>query len=477
MIHKWELKEFKKGSKSEYRLRLKCQQDDIEELKRFLEENNILILKEFKSLNPEFNYVFYFNFDKETVQKFLLFLKSLCNDGEFVSQIETSEQEDGLKYLYELLKDIYEIPDLSEKNRKEEEEVVDKDLKEKYYEILKESTKTFSTIEDINLLIQSLFKTAMQMGYSKGLFLFKDEDVYSFLDGFGVDKNISGIYKIDIYTANKIKSIGKILIKDSLPLDIVNSQELFKVFPVGVVISVGEKDVADGFFILDEKENLKKDFKNDIEFLDTILHQIQFVLKSFRLKKEAIIDALTGVYRYDYFVNKLNEEIYRSSKMYKRPLSLIMLDIDDFKKVNDVFGHEIGNLLLKEIGKILKESVRLTDIVARYGGDEFAIIVIYPHEIYPNSENYKDVIKEHLRETLKIANTARDKIKNLEIRIQQDNEIFKLKSTVSIGISFMTGFEEKIHSEDLIKLADKALYMSKLEGKNKISIYGMKKIF
>ena len=93
-----------------------------------------------------------------------------------------------------------------------------------------------------------------------------------------------------------------------------------------------------------------------------------------RTEELTIIDELTETFNYRYFVQKLQEEKRRALR-YTVPLSLIMVDIDWFKKLNDSYGHEVGNIVLKDISSIIKRCVRDVDLFARYGGEEFAVIL------------------------------------------------------------------------------------------------------
>src|SRR3972149_1465480 len=92
-------------------------------------------------------------------------------------------------------------------------------------------------------------------------------------------------------------------------------------------------------------------------------------------KTLAITDGMTGLYNHRYFLERINEEFERTRR-YKRSLSLIMIDVDHFKKYNDTHGHQKGDEILKRVTKILKDTVRKSDTIARYGGEEF--IIIFP---------------------------------------------------------------------------------------------------
>ncbi|WP_291570069.1 diguanylate cyclase [Clostridium sp. UBA4548] len=161
-------------------------------------------------------------------------------------------------------------------------------------------------------------------------------------------------------------------------------------------------------------------------------------------------DGLTGLYNHRYFHDTLREKIILSERD-NQPISMIIMDIDYFKHYNDLYGHQKGDEVLKNIGILLKEISRSKDIVARYGGEEFALIL-------PNT-NENEVIKigEHIRRNIETT--------YFEGEENQPNG----KLTVSVGISV---FPDKAKNDiDLIKSADDALYRAKFFNKNRVEIY------
>lgn len=162
------------------------------------------------------------------------------------------------------------------------------------------------------------------------------------------------------------------------------------------------------------------------------------------IKALSIHDGLTGIYNHAYIVEALKDEIERS-KRYKSPLAVVIIDIDDFKKVNDTFGHLAGDLVLKKLAELLKRSLRTIDIVGRYGGEEFLAIL-------PET----DGVNGHT-----VAERFRDTIEH-EIFVYGDD---KMNITVSGGIGhYVYGMDVN----KLIKVADDNLYRAKREGKNRI---------
>jgi diguanylate cyclase (GGDEF)-like protein len=162
-----------------------------------------------------------------------------------------------------------------------------------------------------------------------------------------------------------------------------------------------------------------------------------------------ITDELTGIFNYRYFARKLKEEQRRAAR-YDLPLSLIMLDIDWFKKFNDTYGHEVGNIVLKGITSVVKKCIRDVDIFARYGGEEFVIILPQTPQIEVSQ------IGERIRAQIESATFG------------GGDNMPELKVTVSVGIS---SYPENGKSEDeLLAVVDQALYRAKGSGKNKVCV-------
>ncbi len=161
------------------------------------------------------------------------------------------------------------------------------------------------------------------------------------------------------------------------------------------------------------------------------------------------IDGLTGVYNHSVFHNLLDNEISRAVR-YKHNFSLLMIDIDDFKKFNDKYGHQTGDKILKELASLFKSLVRKTDPVARYGGEEFTIIL--PETVKARGVKFGNRIVNGVVST---------KFKG----IPQSETV-----TVSVGIA---GYPDDARTHKaLIKKSDKALYQAKKMGKNTLCVYG-----
>jgi len=162
-----------------------------------------------------------------------------------------------------------------------------------------------------------------------------------------------------------------------------------------------------------------------------------------RLEELSITDDLTGIYNRRHFYEKLSQEIARADR-HKRPLSLLMFDVDHFKSYNDTHGHLAGNRILERVGRIVSEEIREVDWGFRYGGDEFTVIL--PETSKENAR----VVAERIRK-------AFEKCKFDE-------------TTLSIGIA---QYDLESDLEILIKHADEAMYKAKNQGGNRIEIYGI----
>ncbi|MEE4164520.1 MAG: diguanylate cyclase [Desulfocapsaceae bacterium] len=167
-----------------------------------------------------------------------------------------------------------------------------------------------------------------------------------------------------------------------------------------------------------------------------------------KLRELAIRDELTGLHNHRYFQEQLELEITRCGR-YKHPLSLLLLDLDFFKKVNDTYGHPAGDHVLREVGKALSSLVRVNDTVARYGGEEFAIIL-------PETATSGGKV---------LAQRVRRGVEQLQISFAKQS----IPITVSIGLACTDMTAEGMGRTELISKSDQALYKAKHEGRNRVA--------
>ncbi len=165
------------------------------------------------------------------------------------------------------------------------------------------------------------------------------------------------------------------------------------------------------------------------------------------LESLAITDGLTKLYNSRYFFKQLKGEIERHMR-YSRPLSLLLMDIDDFKRVNDTFGHLQGDRILIKVGRIITSCLRAMDTAYRYGGEEFTAIL-------PETEIKKACI---------VGERIREAVFNKKIKDYESGETIPI--TISIGA---TEFSKEDDFQSFIKRSDTAMYMSKAHGKNKLT--------
>ncbi|WP_345978631.1 diguanylate cyclase [Sulfurimonas sp. HSL3-2] len=166
-----------------------------------------------------------------------------------------------------------------------------------------------------------------------------------------------------------------------------------------------------------------------------------------QLSDLALTDRLTGLYNRGSFDETLSYELERAQR-YNRSLSLLMLDLDYFKKINDTYGHQAGDDVLKKIANVIKQSIRGSDYPARFGGEEFIIIL-------PETENSKAV---------ELAQRIRKTLENEPIAISENETIHV---TTSIGV---VTSRQGITTQTLLYLVDKALYKAKRNGRNQVSL-------
>jgi diguanylate cyclase (GGDEF)-like protein len=213
----------------------------------------------------------------------------------------------------------------------------------------------------------------------------------------------------------------------------------------GKVIGIMQVTLDFGSVISTRERRLLMIFANSsaIAIDNSLLHK--------KTQELTITDELTDLYNFRYFKIRLADELKRADR-YRQKLSILMLDLDHFKTVNDQYGHQTGNVILREISNIIKQCIRDVDVVARYGGEEFTVIL--PQTDREDAE----VIAERIRESV-----AKNHFQNNRGRRE-------IKITVSIG---GCTYPDGIHTlEQLLEKADNALYRAKGEGRNFVFFAG-----
>lgn len=177
---------------------------------------------------------------------------------------------------------------------------------------------------------------------------------------------------------------------------------------------------------------------------------IENAINNEKLKQLGLTDALTGIHNRRYFMQRLEEEVVRGLRQ-ELPVSCLFIDIDHFKSFNDLYGHSIGDEVLRYVANIIKQQMRLSDVLARYGGEEFSVLLT----------NTDSVLAQEIADRIRIA------IAEAELKV--DSLADGLNVTVSIGCTTMQQTNSQNISalgDSLLNSADQALYMAKDSGRN-----------
>lgn len=182
--------------------------------------------------------------------------------------------------------------------------------------------------------------------------------------------------------------------------------------------------------------------------IETVVPQFAETLSNIRIQQESITDELTGAYNRRYVMRILEEKFKRSYSDKENRLSVAMIDIDNFKTVNDTYGHLAGDKVLKSVVDVFRKTLREVDVIGRYGGEEFLILIAAKNEV-----------------ASKVCERIRSAIEKMKIS-WENREIW-----ITVSIGFLS-FNEKINNfEEMIALADLCLYEAKKSGKNKVVEY------
>jgi len=216
--------------------------------------------------------------------------------------------------------------------------------------------------------------------------------------------------------------------------------------------------------ILKHRKEMSDSFKRQVNLLTAICDYFLTVKKSFNYPKVVELkvfeeanhfskcDSLTGLYNRGYFEESLSGEISRSRR-YETEFSILFLDFDDFKRINDTMGHLAGDYVLKKVANLIKGEKREEDVIARYGGEELVIIL-------PETNKVNTLIK---------AERIRRKIQDMPLTFEGKD----IRLTVSCGVA--TFPQDAQEANKLIHCADQALYRAKAEGKNRVCLFSTDK--
>jgi len=340
---------------------------------------------------------------------------------------------------------------------------VERNLRRRVYEIhnLLEVSNELYSILNLNQLINSaLLIIVGQIGCQRSLALLYDNNLrrYSKKYAKGVDNlEIADLeLPVDHPVINYFEHNQR-----AVTMEYLGEQEAFADFAeyllkrgIEVVAPIVHSERVQGIIGSGQLLSEQKFGKDELDILNILINMISISVSNAqtyeKVKNLSLTDAMTNLNNYRYFEDRLKEEINRGRRN-NVPVSLLMLDIDHFKNYNDTLGHQAGDEALRSVGWILKNAVREEDIVNRYGGEEFCVILPgIPRDVIP-------ILGERIRAKIE------------EYPFYKENVQPGGKLTVSLGGASFP--ENADNFEDLVYKADQALYKSKSGGRNRLTLY------
>jgi len=331
---------------------------------------------------------------------------------------------------------------------------------------ISELTKTITGIRDYETLLQTILdKSADLLKAEQGSLMLVDhktENLYVEAKK-GNSEEVPEKHRINRGEgiAGRVAELGEAILVENLEDDPRVMQKNRQHYKTRSFVSVPLKidDRIIGVLNLSDKMSGEVFDEEDLKLIQSFTTQAAIVMernvfyhRSEELKKLTITDSLTGLLNRRYLYERLKDEVARSER-YNHHLSLLMLDLDGFKYCNDTFGHLFGDKLLKDIAEALQNTVRSMDIVARYGGDEF--MVILPETAEALAIDIAERLRSNVAMKAVLPQEAADKVPH--------------PLTASIGVVCYPDHGKTI--ELLLENVDKALYRAKNKGKNRIEVF------
>jgi len=347
---------------------------------------------------------------------------------------------------------------LRKKSGKKSDELL---IETRYLYSLLQTTLSINTPQVFKQLLENIVDSAIALTKAdRGfLMLYRDDGNLEFRVMRNIDKKtLEGEeFRISRTVVNQVLATG-----GSVFLSDIYGNKSFKIsdsiealgLRMVMCVPLKAKDTLLGVIYVDSHSETERFTHLEEKMFKAFAAQASVTIENSHLYDVSVHDALTGLYNYGYLRTRLSEEITRASRHKKDNISFIMLDLDKFKSINDSYGHLFGNSVLMKVAELIKMSVRKYDVVARYGGDEFAILM-------PDSDVQA---ARYLAERLQKEIT--------ELTFLFGKEAFSISA--SIGISTFPP-EEIVDSESIIVEADHALFVAKSKGGNQIAIFGLRK--
>lgn len=239
------------------------------------------------------------------------------------------------------------------------------------------------------------------------------------------------------------------------------SRQHARFLTVGTTTEIEDLGSSNGTFVNDMRTASRVTLRDgDMIRLGTILlkyfaHDNIESMMADKIYRMATIDAGTQIFNKQYLLDSLESE-FKFCRTYNRPLSIIYFDLDFFKKVNDTYGHNAGDFILRESANMVKSFTRKDDVLGRFGGEEFVVVL-------PNTDQKLAAeLAERIRQQME------NHIFNLETETDGTRKISPHKQTISIGVAQVDSHIQSY--EQLLEAADKKLYFSKQNGRNRVTV-------
>ncbi len=249
----------------------------------------------------------------------------------------------------------------------------------------------------------------------------------------------------NIAAATDHSSLAQVSYRDAIAqLSKLNSELL--------LVPLKAKGRINGILVMGPKSDGETYLAEEKAFLSDLASLAAIAVENARLYELATVDMMTKLKIHHFFQTRLREEL-ENARDNDQPVCLLLTDIDHFKKFNDTYGHQIGDLVLKEVAKVLIGMARGKDIAARYGGEEFALIAP----------------ARNLEAARAIAEKYRERIEKLSVKNPSNKGDKTLKVTVSVGVAMFNPTTDS-ENKHLIERADQALYAAKHGGRNRVEV-------
>lgn len=362
--------------------------------------------------------------------------------------------------LFSHLKAAGPLPQGAELERKFETEIgrLDRFLIARFreYEVLQEVTQTIAGILDLRELLSTVLKLASRvLNADRGLILLYDPIAnnlrsmvtrhFERADGSALEHDLAFSQTIARACFNTKELV---IIEDAMQDARFASAHSIVASSIRSVVCLPlvKADRVSGVLYLDNLTTPGCFNDQHLKFLRTFAAQTALALDNARLYTQAVTDGLTQLYNRKFADERILEEMLRSNR-YDRACSLILLDVDFFKKVNDTYGHQVGDVVLQRLAALLQEQARASDVTARYGGEEFLMLL-------PETD---------ATGAFSFAERLRKRVEELVINADQQT----IQVTISCGVAtYRPEFQASVKA--FVNEADQGLYLAKNEGRNQV---------